>query len=375
MLFLLLFFLAVLIAAEVYSIYKGMDKITYDAQVSQSLLEPNEEFTITTKIGHYKFWFLPYLEMVENFPDQLQFPHDEDIVVDRMHSNLSPELCLTRLHSTFYLMPNQAFYRSVDVSLPKRGRYLLQDATLYGGDFLGIRDNCNKFKVHKEIIVMPERISYPNLDHLLGDFLGNISVRRFLFDDPMLTVGFSEYTGREPMRDISWTQSARMGKMMVKEYDHTIDYCVEVLVNVQSVPNSFESEDEGVETCFSLARGVCEVLESKQMKYGFSTNAITLGPIGSLYSVDQGIGNRHFFRVMEILGRALPQSAEYFNATLSRACRSIQTGKHFIIITPKVDPSWEESLHRLQESTVAQVIVLTPDSFQTSDSEQKEEAV
>lgn len=74
MLFLLLFFLAVLIAAEVYSIYKGMDKITYDAQVSQSLLEPNEEFTITTKIGHYKFWFLSYLEMVENFPTNCNSP-------------------------------------------------------------------------------------------------------------------------------------------------------------------------------------------------------------------------------------------------------------------------------------------------------------
>ncbi len=79
---------------------------------------------------------------------------------------------------------------------------------------------------------------------MLGGVIGDISVNRFIFEDPMLTVGFSEYTGREPMRDISWTQSARLGRMMVKNYDHTVDLSVTILLNVQSVLNVFEDEEK-----------------------------------------------------------------------------------------------------------------------------------
>lgn len=375
MLILFLFFILVLAATEIYSYLHGMDKITYNVEPSQSLLEPNEEFTITTKIEHHKFWFLPYIDMVEKFPENLELVDDTDADIDRMHSNLSETLNMTRLHSTFYLLPHQIFYRSIDVRLPKRGRYLIQNASLHGGDFLGFKDNYEEIKVFKEIVVMPQKISCPDLDNLLGDFLGNISIRRFLFDDPMLTIGFSEYTGREPMRDISWIQSARLGKMLVKNYDHTIDYCVEVLVNVQSVPNAF-ADGENVEECLCIARAVCEILETRQMKYSFTTNAITLGPIDSLCSVDQGIGNRHFFRVMEILGRILPRSSEYFHSTLLRAFRSMQTGKHFIIITPETDSSWKDSLKLLQESAISQVIILTPDILHKAAEEQdKEETV
>ena len=44
---------------------------------------------------------------------------------------------------------------------------------------------------------------------VLSGFLGDVSVRRFIYEDPVLTTGFREYTGREPMKHISWTQSAR----------------------------------------------------------------------------------------------------------------------------------------------------------------------
>ena len=54
---------------------------------------------------------------------------------------------------------------------------------------------------------MPRRAASPSFDMLLGGMIGDISVNRFIFEDPMLTIGFSDYTGREPMRDISWTRA------------------------------------------------------------------------------------------------------------------------------------------------------------------------
>ena len=193
----------------------------------------------------------------------------------------------------------------------------------------------------------------------LGGFLGDLSVNRFLFEDPMLTIGFSEYSGREPMRDISWTQSARMGRMMDKNYDHTVDLSVTVLLNIQSVKNQFENE-ELVEQCISLTRSVCETLEEKQIKYSFITNSVMAGSMSFFSSIEEGLGNRHFYSVMESLGRATMLSCENFSSTILRACRSGEQGRYHIIVTPDENPAWSPELQKLRDLSAGKVFVLTP---------------
>ena len=94
-----------------------------------------------------------------------------------------------------------------------------------------------------EVVVIPPRCENSNVLRTLGGFLGDISVRRFILEDPLLTVGFREYTGREPMKSISWTQSARVGRPLVKQYDHTVDATVTVLRCASSRP--YFSSDSG----------------------------------------------------------------------------------------------------------------------------------
>ena len=206
MIILLIVFLLVLAAVEYYSRRHGLERIFYDVQTSRSLLEPDEEFTIHSTIENHKFWFVPYVSMSENFPLGIHVPGEEKNMSQEVislqvyaHSPATPsqQLTSTTLSSSFYLMPKQKLMRNVTACFPKRGRYLFLGCNMHGGDFLGIKDAYQKFPLFKEVVVMPRQVQAPQLERMLGGVIGDISVNRFIFEDPMLTVGFSEYNGAD----------------------------------------------------------------------------------------------------------------------------------------------------------------------------------
>ena len=126
-------------------------------------------------------------------------------------------------------------------------------------------------------------VSYTHLRELLGSFLGDYSVQRYLYEDPVMTAGYREYTGREPMKQISWKQSAHSMGLMVREYDHTVEPVLTLLLNVETAQ---ERKEPVLETCYSLARTVCQELEDKGIKYVFCTNAAQAGAVGGSHMVD-----------------------------------------------------------------------------------------
>ena len=364
-----IFFTIFLIAVEIYSYHNGLKKITYDVQPSQTLLEPDEKFKVNTIVENHKLWFLPYLHLIEAFPQNIQIPGEEKNITEegityslssQLSTNSFAKMSSAKLNSSFYMMPYQRLTRTLEASLPNRGRYLFSGCYLNGGDFLGIKDGATEFTTHKEVVVMPRSLPSPDFDSFLGGLIGDVSIRRFIYEDPMLTIGFSDYTGREPMRDISWTQSARLGKMMVKNYDHTTDICISVILNVQSALNTQE-EDVLVEQCFSLTRSLCEQLEKKHIKYSFVTNAIPMGMLDLVSSVEQGLGNVHFYTIMEILGRASLSACENFSVTLRRACRTCEQGQYFIVISPNENEIWKEAYDKLVDISGNKTFLITPE--------------
>lgn len=181
------------------------------------------------------------------------------------------------------LMPRQRCRRQVRFAIGKRGAYQVGSYRLSAGDLLGV----SEVSVHgggQELVVMPERSDDLGMLQALGGFLGDISVRRFILEDPILTVGFRDYTGREPMKAISWTRTAMTGALQVKQYDHTAEQNVVVLLNVEG------GSGKDLEECFRMTRSVCEELERKKIPYAFRTNGNLPGPVGKVFSLASGLG-------------------------------------------------------------------------------------
>lgn len=346
MLVLFIILCILVVVAERYFLEHALDDVTFDTYPSIATVDPEEVFTITSVIENKKRMPVSFLRVRESLPEEITI-FGEGVETKRDTNGV------TRLSYSLYLKGKGKVTRTITASLPKRGRYFLRGAALYGGDFLGLQENVGYSYVTKEIVVLPAKAQSPALEDAMGGFLGELSVNRFIMEDPILTLGFREYTGAEPMRAISWSQSAKGMGMMVKKYDYTTEPSVTVLLSVQG------GSGNEIEGCFSLTRGVCEALEAKGIRYDFLTNATSAGAIGIWNKVSEGSGHTHLTTILEGLGRATYACTESLSATLDRAYRRSDNGRCHILILPHLTPDATAYSKRFQAVKGGKMLILT----------------
>jgi len=326
-----LFLLALIIIGfmvQRWSMKNALKGVEYHCQPSRKLAAPDEIFELVTTLTNGSWRFIPFIQMTETLP-KTAVVHSEGVVIDRSH--YTGEMGYV---SKVYLMPRSKLVRHVPVSISVRGRYLFMWAVLRGGDFLGLSENYESVKSSgfNEVVVYPQPAAGDYVAEVMGGFLGDLSVRRFIIEDPILTVGFKEYTGREPMKAISWSQSARAGRMMVKSFDYTTEFSVSVVLNVEL---SEENETPSlIENCLSITHTVCQTLEDRKIKYDFFSNIVAHGSLGRWDYIGEGLGQSHFQIVLEGLGRASYAAFEPFAALMNRMLDRQTDDRSIIVITP-----------------------------------------
>ena len=275
-----------------------------------NVVDPDEGFNIVIELKNKERFPLYFIRVQSLFANEFQVKDN-------------------KISFSTWLKAKQKLQFKVPVAITKRGRYIIKNPLLFFGDFLGIREKRRELSLFREVVVAPREYEAANVTQVLGKFLGEYSVRRFIFEDPVLTLGFREYSGREPMKMISWKQSAQRQTLMVKEYDHTIEPVLSVLVNVETLN---ENASEQIEKTFSIARSVCSNLEAKGISYDVYTNASLAG--GDSFTITEGLGARHFSKVMELLGRSMTQSAFSYAKLLKLARETGGRERGLVIITP-----------------------------------------
>lgn len=343
---------------EYLSLRHGLDKILYRIEPEKKLVEPGETFALRTTVENRKRFLVPYLRVDESVPQELDFlgengPEEKPLGTSGNY----------RITSRCYLAGRQKAVFLRKGVLNRRGRYVFSETTLYAGDFLGISGKGRDCFSGQEIVVKPRPADSVLLDEALGGFLGEFSVRRFWMEDPMYLIGFRDYTGREPMRSISWPATAKTGRLMVKEFDHTAELSCLVICDI-STRDLRRVGSEEQERCFSFARTVCEELENRGFSYGFLTNAAVAGIGGGALEYAPGMGERHLSAVLEALGR----STGYFSRHLEELLGGLldSRGKFQACILVSLE-EWAECASLLGQAEAAlsqKILVLRPEDFE-----------
>ena len=205
------------------------------------------------------------------------------------------------------------------------------------------------------MIVLPKRLPAPELMNTFGNFLGDMSVRRFILEDPVLTLSFREYTGREPMKDISWPRSMRDGKLMVKQYDYTMELSATVILHTR-----FEGDfnEEAFERALSITRGVCEQLEQKKIPYNFRTNVISSGISSSWTSTRDGMGRLHLMSILEGLGCASPHTSATFESLIESVAIKAEAARAHILVTVGMDGDRSATIRRAENIIGSKMFVI-----------------
>ena len=309
-----------------------------DHTPDERLVDPGERFHVDLTLQNTGRHYILFAQLEEHLDGAFQV-HDSDARLRPGPANS------TFVTFSTWLRPRQEVRFRIPVSIDARGLYSLAPLKLSSGDFLGLDAQIRRSGQFRAVVVAPREAEDQRFADVLSGFLGDISVRRFIHEDPVLTTGFREYTGREPMKQISWTQSARGRGLIVKVFDHTAEPRVTVLLNADT-----RSEDrvELLERCCSMARTVCRILEEQGVQYDFATNAELAGAIGGASrEIGEGLGTSHFTAVLDCLGRIICRKAFSGERLLAETADSGLT-RGCILITPSDDFAGSEALEQLR---------------------------
>jgi hypothetical protein len=327
-----------------WTLSSGYINLDYGMEIENNVAEIGEEIQIYSIIENNKFMAVPFLEVSEKFPSGFNTLENSYAI---------------------FIMPYQRVRRSYKIMGEKRGLYNIEMVNFSLGDFIGFSSDHKYLKMKKEVIILPKKVDLQEELVPVGSLLGDISVKRWVVDDPLMNIGIREYTGNEPERYIHWPSSMKYNELMVKNFDFTTDNSVLIALNIETMKPSWQPiEKDLIENCISIARGVMEELEDEKIPYGLITNAYNdLSVYEKGYYYHLGLGSHHLETLIEILGRLSYKSDTLFENIIKSIIKRQGNYTTVVIITSRILDTYIEPINRLSSIVSKMVVISLEDEY------------
>ena len=314
----------------------GLRNLDYSMEILKKSAEIGEEISITSILENKKPLSITFLQVEEKYPKGLG-------VEDHNYS--------------LFILPYQRVKRTYEIKGSERGLYQIRNVTLGLGDFIGFKMIYEYKIINKDIVILPRKLDLKDTLIPLGSLNGSTSVKRWIIDDPLMTLGIREYTGNEPQRHIHWPSSLKYDNLMVRNFDFTTDNSVIILLNIESVIPFWDGIDkEAIENSISIARGIMEDLEDSKIPYGFATNAYG-GNSTTTQFYYPGLGKTQLNYLLETLGSINYGISSSFERLLEEIIRRRGNYTTFVVVTPKIFPFYIKPLNGLSKSSIKLIVV------------------
>ncbi|SKA81124.1 Protein of unknown function DUF58 [Caloramator quimbayensis] len=346
----LLIFIGIILnyLSKKYSYYK----LNYKREISKKIVEIDEEFDITVIIENKKMLPVTFINVTEKFPDSIYYKYN---------ANLLKTANYLYHKSSYTLMPYQRIKRTYKAACSKRGKHIFFDVTLTIGDFLGIDTSNISIEFSQYIIAIPKPL---NIDEHLkpyGDYYGDISVKRWIIDDPVLTIGIREYTPYDPQKFIHWPSSLKSNKLMVKKFDYTCENTSLIILNIEcDKPFWINIDETKIEKCLSFTRTIVGEFQMAGIPYAYIDNIQGSDFSNKNDSISFGYGITLLNQILENLGRASYAVDEEFEVTLKKVLKCSFNYSTTIIITPFIHENYIEYINKLSALS-SRCILITMD--------------
>lgn len=338
--FVLLFTVVILGIVEIISRRDDFRNLYVHFSLDTNLTEPGEVVTLRYTVRNTGILPVMYgglsLRLDTNFA-----PQEDEAFMKRYTVT---DFAGARISHHFFLPPKRQFSGRVRFSVRRRGLYDLGRYYLESGDFLGLSPKVRAGNLELRIICTAATCEVPSVNALGGE-LGMVSVRRFLYDDPTMVLGYRDYSGREPLKQISWNQSAKTGRLIVRQNDYTADHAAVVVVNIDPTSRRL------MEHCLSLTSTVCRMLEEQKIPYAMQSN-------GDLFSLTEGLGTSHLFFIQRRIGLSRLTGYTRFSNAVDACLRMKKPSRTYIVITPTLDESIQAAIQRLARHIDRKPVVL-----------------
>ncbi|HET9659026.1 MAG TPA: DUF58 domain-containing protein [Thermomicrobiales bacterium] len=257
----------------------------------------------------------------------------------------------------------------------KRGVFRMGPVFLRTSDPFAIFTHTRRVDFDDEVTVFPPVFDLKNVQLPGAQSSGGPHIER---RTPFTTAAVSsirDYAAGDPFNRISWTSSARTGRLMVKEFD--LDPTAEVWVladfsatqAVRPLPETERSRNPGLtfaEAWLDSSEDFVAALAASISRKAVDANR-ALGFISNASNRDfraAESSERQYLRVLSALAVATSDGSEPIDSLLNREMRRFDRYRSPVVVTASTDIDWVETLeHATFRGVRPTVIYVDPQSF------------
>lgn len=244
--------LAVLYLVWALVIRLGLNKLNCWRSFSRSRFFEGESGELVEVVRNDTFCIIPWLRVESCISPYIRLGRQDNLQV-------SGDMYYC---SFITLMPHQQIRRRHRVTFLKRGAYDLGNAALTSGDVLGAMNFSRSQNLSTPVLVYPRLMDPEELPVPVSQVLGDVVRRQKLQQDPFLVRGIRAYQPGDPVRDIHWPATARMGQAQVRLHEYSARNALLVVLNVQyqdlQLNNYIPDTESGpIEEGIRMAASIC----------------------------------------------------------------------------------------------------------------------
>ncbi len=294
--FVILFLLAVLLWGQMLLFgKKAFQHFEYRCDFDRPEAFEGDEIELVEQVYNRKWVPLPWFKTEITTSRWLEFAGSQSIVTYN-----------TRFVPSFFLVKSyQKVTRRWKVKCLKRGVFPIDSVILVSTDLLGQKVVSQKADISACVTVLPQTVDLAQMFVSARYLQGDNPVRNQLIPDPFYVSGVREYQPSDPMKNIHWNATAKLGRIMIRNMEYTTRQSITVVLNMQS--RQFEQgeaiDQERMEQCIRVTATLLEETLENSIPVSLASNASLDGKDKETFESSQNFGREHIWGLLHTLAK------------------------------------------------------------------------
>jgi uncharacterized protein (DUF58 family) len=272
-----------------------------------------------------------------------------------------------------YLPANERRRWMIRTPCTMRGKFTLGPLTIASGDPFGIFRLTRELPTTNEIIVYPQTSPLPGFHLPTAELIGGQETKTRTYHITPNVSGIREYQPGDSLNRIHWRSSARMNKLIVKEFE--LDPTAEVYIvldmeeKAQQILNEHEARKAAggrevrlIESTEEYAVSTAAAITRHLINQNRPVGLVAWGQQREVIPTERE--SRQLYKILEALAMLRAHGSHGLAEVL--AAESSRFGRNctLVIITSSLEPRWVRGLQQLLYRGVrAMVVFVDPQSF------------
>ncbi|MFI3212453.1 MAG: DUF58 domain-containing protein [Eubacteriales bacterium] len=264
MIVVIIFFIAFILYVSVNVIYRKFwdKKLKVEVYLPSENVHEGERSNIKEIIINDKFLPLPILEIFFQLDKGLKY-------TDMANSAVSDKLYR---RDVFAVGIKRKISRTFEIICQKRGYYKLEKIEMMSSDLFLMDKHLGSKSCFSSFYVYPRKVKSDRIATPFSRIMGDLLVKKKLYEDPFAFGGIRNYTMTDPMNRINWKATAKSQDLVVNMYDSSMNSNVFILLDTYG-NRSVLAEDLNEES-IRIASALVERLLVQGVEVNLETNGI-----------------------------------------------------------------------------------------------------